>query len=132
MPPAAEQGPFLAAILANPDDKKARTIYADLLQDRGDPRGDFIALQCARADLAADDPRAGELDESIAALLKKHKKAWTSACGEAKGARWDDRAAAIALGSPVFAKLRSLDLAHNLSASDRELVRATFGDRLVG
>lgn len=90
-PVTAEQGRFLAAILANPEDKKARLVYADLLQDRGDPRGELIALQCARADLADDDARAAELDASIAALLKKHKKAWTSACGENKGARWEYR-----------------------------------------
>jgi uncharacterized protein (TIGR02996 family) len=107
MPAAAEQGPFLAAILANPDDKKARLIYADLLQDRGDPRGDFIALQCARADLAADDPRGAELDDSIAALLKKHKKTWTSACGEAKGARWEYRRG--------FVEKLSIDAAHLLA-----------------
>lgn len=85
-----EEAAFLASILANPDDKKARTIYADLLQDRGDPRGEFIALQCARADLADDDPRVTDLDASIAALLKKHKKVWT-ALGENKGARWEYR-----------------------------------------
>lgn len=90
-PATAEQGKFLAAILANPEDKKARLVYADLLQDRGDPRGDFIAFQCARAELADDDPRAAELDASIAALVKKHKKAWTAACGENKGARWEYR-----------------------------------------
>ncbi|MEO8553108.1 MAG: TIGR02996 domain-containing protein [Kofleriaceae bacterium] len=88
--PKPEEARFLATILANPDDKKARTIYADLLQDRGDPRGELIALQCARADLADDDPRVAELDESIAALLKKHKKTWT-AFGENKGARWEYR-----------------------------------------
>jgi len=85
-----EEATFLASILANPDDKKARLIYADLLQDRGDPRGEFIALQSARAELADDDARVAELDASIAALLKKHKKAWT-AFGENKGARWDYR-----------------------------------------
>lgn len=31
----ATEAPFLASILANPDDKKARTIYADLLQEIG-------------------------------------------------------------------------------------------------
>lgn len=92
-PPTAAtsaEAPFLASILANPDDKKPRTIYADLLQDRGDPRGEFIALQCARADLDDADPRVADLDATIAALLKKHKKAWT-AFGDNKGARWEYR-----------------------------------------
>ncbi len=88
--PSAEQATFLRSILASPDDKKARRIYADLLQDQGDPRGEFIALQCARAELADDDPSAGELEAASAALLKQHKKAWT-AFGDNKGARWEYR-----------------------------------------
>lgn len=90
--PASErQTQFLADIVANPDDKKARLVYADLLQELGDPRGEYIALACARADLADDDARAGALDEQLAALLKKHKKAWTARCGENKGARYEYR-----------------------------------------
>lgn len=82
---------FLASILADADDKKARLVYADLLQDAGDPRGEFIALQCARAELADTDRRAAALDASIDALLKQHKKRWTAALGENKGARYEYR-----------------------------------------
>ncbi|MFT3697069.1 MAG: TIGR02996 domain-containing protein [Kofleriaceae bacterium] len=45
-----------AAILANPDDKSAYSVYADWLQSQGDPRGDLIALS-----LAGDDAAAGGL-----------------------------------------------------------------------
>ncbi|MCX5746256.1 MAG: TIGR02996 domain-containing protein [Proteobacteria bacterium] len=88
--PSAAQQQFLASILADPDDKKARLVYGDLLQDQGDPRGDFIVLQATRAELADTDERVPALDAQLAALLKKHKKAWT-AFGDNKGARWEYR-----------------------------------------
>jgi uncharacterized protein (TIGR02996 family) len=91
LPPASpEQRALLANILANPDDKKARLVYADLLQERGDPRGAFIVMQCVRAELPDGDPRIPELDTQIAASLAEHKKTWT-ALGENKGARWEFR-----------------------------------------
>ena len=100
-----EQRELLANIIANPTDKKPRLVYADLLQERGDPRGEFIILQCTRAELAAGDPRIAEIDAQCEALLKKHKKAWT-ALGENKGARWVFRRG--------FAEQLSLDAEHLL------------------
>jgi uncharacterized protein (TIGR02996 family) len=38
-----------AAILAAPDDLAPRLVYADWLLERGDPRGEHIVLQCAKA-----------------------------------------------------------------------------------
>ncbi len=37
---------FLASILADPDDDTPRLQYADWLMERGDPRGEFIRVQC--------------------------------------------------------------------------------------
>jgi len=82
---------FLASILADPDDRKARLVYADLLQDAGDPRGEFIITQSARADCTDGDERIPELDARIAEIEKKHKKLWQAACGENKGARYEYR-----------------------------------------
>lgn len=63
---------FLAAIYTAPDDDTPRAIYADWLTERGDPRGEFIALQLAHA--------AGHATEQTkkreAQLLKKHEKKW--------------------------------------------------------
>jgi large subunit ribosomal protein L7/L12 len=36
---------FLAAIQANPDDREAREIYADWLEERGDERGEYLRLE---------------------------------------------------------------------------------------
>jgi uncharacterized protein (TIGR02996 family) len=46
---AGEEDRFLAAIYAKPDDDEPRQVYADWLQERGDVRGEFIALQLAQA-----------------------------------------------------------------------------------
>jgi uncharacterized protein (TIGR02996 family) len=40
---------LLAEVYASPDDDAPRLVYADWLQERDDPRGEFIALQIARA-----------------------------------------------------------------------------------
>jgi len=37
---------LLAAVWASPKDDAPRLVYADFLQERGDPRGELIALQC--------------------------------------------------------------------------------------
>lgn len=39
---------LLAQIYASPHDDAPRLVYADWLQERGDPRGEFIVLQCER------------------------------------------------------------------------------------
>lgn len=68
--PTAEE--LLAAVYANPDDDVPRQIYADFLLERGDPRGEFIALQLQRARDAAPSEREKE-------LLKKHGQQWLGA-----------------------------------------------------
>jgi uncharacterized protein (TIGR02996 family) len=61
-----------AAILAEPGDLAPRAVYADWLQEKGDPRGEFIALQLAR--------EAGQATEAAEArerkLLAEHGRAW--------------------------------------------------------
>jgi uncharacterized protein (TIGR02996 family) len=56
---------LLQAVLDDPDDLDCRLVYADALQDLGDPRGEFIAHHIAGRDEAR-------------ALLKKHGKEWTA------------------------------------------------------
>src|SRR5688500_3597720 len=68
-----------AAIAAAPDDDAARLVWADLLQGRGDPRGELIALQVAeaQADAAGDRDRAEALADAADELLGDHEDAWT-------------------------------------------------------
>lgn len=44
-----------AAIRAAPDDRALRLVYADWLMERGDPRGEWLALSCGQA--TEDDAR---------------------------------------------------------------------------
>ena len=37
---------FLSAILGSPADQSLRLVYADWLEERGDPRGGFLRIQC--------------------------------------------------------------------------------------
>ena len=67
---ARDEATLLAAVYAHPEDDGPRLVLADHLQERGDPRGEFIALQCQpEAQRAASHKRIGE-------LLRKHGKAW--------------------------------------------------------
>ena len=57
---------LLAAVHAEPDNIDARMVYADALTDAGDPRGEFIALQCRRADSTTRERE----------LLAEHGTSW--------------------------------------------------------
>ncbi|MGC4122283.1 MAG: TIGR02996 domain-containing protein [Myxococcales bacterium] len=78
-PDDPERQRLLSLVLASPDDVQPRLVYADFLMERGDPRGEFVAVQCELARLGGRDatgPRAEELKAREAELLKKHKKRW--------------------------------------------------------
>ncbi len=59
---------FIRAILASPGDATLRLIYADWLEERGDPRGEYLRLLCALDSRCADDPEAAEMRERLRAL----------------------------------------------------------------
>src|SRR4051812_50139153 len=67
---------FLRAIRDRPADDLPRLVYADYLDERGDPRGEFIRLQVRRPSLAADDPRRHELLAREHELLRAHEEEW--------------------------------------------------------
>jgi len=60
---ATETDAWLARVLAHPEDEALRHVYADWLQERGDPRGEFIALQLAGTRDEASHKRAKALLE---------------------------------------------------------------------
>jgi uncharacterized protein (TIGR02996 family) len=67
---------FLQAIIQNPDDDSLRLIFADWLDERGDPRGEFIRVQCQLANLPSGDPRLPELEAREKELLAKYSPVW--------------------------------------------------------
>src|SRR5262249_45903889 len=67
---------FLRAIREQPDDDLPRLIYADYLDERGDPRGEFIRAQIERSTLPPGDPRRYELLAPERELLRWHEAEW--------------------------------------------------------
>lgn len=67
---------LLRAILADPEDNAPRLALAARLTERGDPRGEFIRLQCALARRAKHDPRRPGLETRERGLLADHGHAW--------------------------------------------------------
>ena len=68
--------PFIAAILESPDDDSIRLIYADWLDERGDPRGEFIRVQCELARLIGNTGHRQGLESRERELLKSFRKEW--------------------------------------------------------
>jgi uncharacterized protein (TIGR02996 family) len=64
---------FLRAIAADPGDDAPRLVYADWLLEKGDPRGDFIALQYRRHRGEALTPKDQKRE---ADLVAKHRATW--------------------------------------------------------
>ncbi len=74
----SEEQAFLSRVRECPDDDGPRLIFADWLDEGGDPRGQFIRIQCAIARLPPEDPRRAELQAQEQALLDAHKHEWTA------------------------------------------------------
>lgn len=83
----AKQREMLATVRSNFDDDAPRLVYADWLLERGDPRGEFIQVQCSIGErIHGATGRAREPDPTPAnyaalratelAIYRKHRKAW--------------------------------------------------------
>ncbi|MBN9120939.1 MAG: TIGR02996 domain-containing protein [Planctomycetes bacterium] len=98
---------FLRAILDVPEDRNTWLIYADWLDDRGDPRAEFLRLAVARSLMAADDPARLEAEARLTQLRAELDPQWVMMFDPApvgncaRGSwvrarcaqRWDDMAA---------------------------------------
>lgn len=71
------QSEFLAEIVASPGDLTARLIYADWLEEQGDPRGEFIRIQCELSEPSEDFDRREVLDRRQDHLRRLHERDWT-------------------------------------------------------
>jgi uncharacterized protein (TIGR02996 family) len=67
---------FLQAILEDPDDDGLRLIFADWLEEQGQPRGEFIRTQCTLAGLPPGDRRRPLLEAREQQLLARHRDQW--------------------------------------------------------
>jgi uncharacterized protein (TIGR02996 family) len=72
-----EEPAFLQAIIADPEDDTPRLIYADWLDEHGQPeRAEFIRLQCQLARPDQDYPRRRALEKREDHLLEYHRRTW--------------------------------------------------------
>jgi uncharacterized protein (TIGR02996 family) len=81
LPSRPEVIAFLRDIKDDPDDDTTRLILADWLEDRFDPRGQFVRLQVTAASLRWRDPRRQELMKQAEVLREQHQENWTGPLG---------------------------------------------------
>jgi uncharacterized protein (TIGR02996 family) len=102
-----QEAALLAAVYESPGDPACRQVYADFLSERGDPRGELIALQLAPERDARSRRREG-------ALLKAHRREWLGPLAR----RVVEKSAVFRGGFPAEVELKPLsgklhgDLSH--------------------
>jgi uncharacterized protein (TIGR02996 family) len=75
--------PFLRAVIANPDDDLTRLVYADWLDEHGQPeRAEFVRVQVALAAGVSDDARRRRLEDRQRELLVAHDQEWVAELAE--------------------------------------------------
>jgi uncharacterized protein (TIGR02996 family) len=73
---------FLRAVIEAPDDDAPRLVYADWLDDHGEPeRAEFIRVQCELVRLPAGDPSRPDLERRERQLLDEFGWAWAAELG---------------------------------------------------
>jgi carbon storage regulator len=75
-PRSPEERPFLQAVLEVPDDEGTRLVFADWLEERGDPLGEFLRNQCRLAKLSLNEHQGWDLEGRQRALWREHGAAW--------------------------------------------------------
>jgi uncharacterized protein (TIGR02996 family) len=92
---------FMEDIIANPEDDTPRLVYADWLEENGDPkRAEFIRVQIEAARLVEDDPMYEGLATRAEELLQRDRDNWF---GDLAGARYT-----VARGFPASLKADAL------------------------
>jgi uncharacterized protein (TIGR02996 family) len=67
---------FLRELLANPEDRQSRQVYADWLEERGDPRGEFLRVEDALAALPKKDQACKKLQTRLQELRAVISPEW--------------------------------------------------------
>lgn len=86
--PMPDYKAFLRAICDNPDDDAPRLVYADWLEELGDPRGEFIRISCERANLPPFDPRRRHWTLRLDELQVRHDLQWRDGLPHLAGVTW--------------------------------------------
>jgi uncharacterized protein (TIGR02996 family) len=77
-----------AAIRDDPEDLAAHSALADYLQEHGDPRGEFIAVQLALEDPKRTAAQRKKLQHQEDTLFFAHGREWLGPTLDAAGCRW--------------------------------------------
>ena len=111
-----EESPLFQEILAHPHDRELRLVFADWLEEQGDPRGELVRLQCQLENMTRSETgysrlraRAGKLERQHGGFgdLKKVTIAKTELRGgfvervEVTPTRWIKHAAEIIRTTPL-------------------------------
>src|SRR5262245_29221041 len=83
----AEELAFIEPIWQHPLDDGPRLAYADWLDERGDPRGELIRLQCQWPSWYQSGPRGLVRRERMEALIRDHGRRWVDPEGLPWGVR---------------------------------------------
>jgi uncharacterized protein (TIGR02996 family) len=67
---------FLRALREDPNDEVSRLVYADWLEERGSPRGEFLRLEVELSHMPADDPRRAEGEARLSELRASLDPGW--------------------------------------------------------
>lgn len=84
--------PLFQAILDNPDDDAPRLVYADWLDEHGDPdRAEYIRLRIGyvQARLKLGNQGHPQFEDRIEELEKLHRRRWVAQLPRIKGITWD-------------------------------------------
>lgn len=80
----SQDSEFLDEIHASPYEDTPRLIYADWLEEQGDPRGEYLRIECALNGLADGDALFEELAPRMRALRESIDPAWLATIGRTK------------------------------------------------
>jgi uncharacterized protein (TIGR02996 family) len=91
----AEEWAFLRAMLDVPEDRTTWLVYADWLDDRGDPRAEFLRLSVERDALTEGNPARAGIEARLAQLRAELDPQWMmvfdpAPVGNCSGCYWDD------------------------------------------
>src|SRR5262249_39432087 len=98
---------------ASPEDAGLRLVFADWLEERGDPRGEYLRLDCQLAALSADDSRREQLLRRKKRLQRSHPALLSA---------WD-RTMALARVRSKLEQLGRLDTGLDLFGCDQHRYR---------
>jgi uncharacterized protein (TIGR02996 family) len=74
-----EHQAFLSAIHADPEDETTRLVYADWLEERGDPRGEYLRLDCALQRMSPEDEHFSAMVTRFRRLREEIDTGWARA-----------------------------------------------------